>query len=339
MKKKIKISLKNFNSFGIDAISSDFNVANSEQEIIEYLNEVKFSNPIVLGGGTNILFKNDVDKGLLKIEIKGIKIINETKDYVDISVGAGENWSNLVNWSIRKNYGGLENLSLIPGNVGSAPIQNIGAYGVELKDTFLNCRAISVDTGLLKIFQNSECNFLYRSSVFKEELKNKYIISNVTFRLSKNDHKINFSYNPLKMNLKNKNIDSPTIKDISKSVIEIRSSKLPDPKVIGNCGSFFKNPIINEIAYKKLVGLENDVPFYDISENKIKIPAAWLIEKCGFKGIKIGNTGTHKKHALIIINYGEASGKEIFDFSQKIKNEVFSKFNILLEEEVNIIDN
>ena len=339
MRKKIKISLKNFNSFGVDAISSDFNVANSEQEIIEYLNEIKFSNPIILGGGTNILFKSNIDKSLLKIEIKGIKIINETNNYVDVSVGAGEIWDNLVNWSIEKNYGGLENLSFIPGNVGSAPIQNIGAYGVELKDTFLQCRAISIDSGLLRIFEQKECDFSYRSSIFKEELKNKYIISNVTFRLSKINHKINFSYEPLKIDLKNKSISSPTIKDISKSVIEIRSSKLPDPKVIGNCGSFFKNPIINKIDFKKLVENENDVPFFDISENEIKIPAAWLIEKCGFKGLKVGNTGVHKKHALIIISNGKATGKEIFDFSQRIKNEVLRKFNILLEEEVNIIDN
>ena len=339
MRKKIKISLKNFNSFGVDAISSDFNVANSEQEIIEYLNEIKFSNPIILGGGTNILFKSNIDKSLLKIEIKGIKIINETNNYVDVSVGAGEIWDNLVNWSIEKNYGGLENLSFIPGNVGSAPIQNIGAYGVELKDTFLQCRAISIDSGLLRIFEQKECDFSYRSSIFKVELKNKYIISNVTFRLSKINHKINFSYEPLKIDLKNKSISSPTIKDISKSVIEIRSSKLPNPKVIGNCGSFFKNPIINKIDFKKLLENENDVPFFDISENEIKIPAAWLIEKCGFKGLKVGNTGVHKKHALIIISNGKATGKEIFDFSQRIKNEVLRKFNILLEEEVNIIDN
>ena len=339
MRKKIKISLKNFNSFGVDAISSDFNVANSEQEIIEYLNEIKFSNPIILGGGTNILFKSNIDKSLLKIEIKGIEIINETNNYVDISVGAGEIWDNLVNWSIEKNYGGLENLSFIPGNVGSAPIQNIGAYGVELKDTFLQCRAISIDSGLLRIFEQKECKFSYRSSIFKEELKNKYIISNVTFRLSKINHKINFLYEPLKIDLKNKSISSPTIKDISKSVIKIRSSKLPDPKAIGNCGSFFKNPIINKIDFKKLVDNENDVPFFYISENEIKIPAAWLIEKCGFKGLKVGNTGVHKKHALIIISNGKATGKEIFDFSQRIKNKVLRKFNILLEEEVNIIDN
>ena len=337
MQKINNTSLKNYNSFGIDAISSSFNIVNSELEITNFLKETNYTQPIILGGGTNILFKNDVDKDILKINLKGIKIYNETNTYVDVSVGAGEIWDDLVKWSIAKNYGGLQNLSLIPGNVGSAPIQNIGAYGVELKETFLNCRAISIDSGSIKVFKNNECKFSYRSSIFKEELKNKYIISNVTFRLSKKDHQINFSYEPLRDNLIKKNISIPTINDISNSVIEIRSSKLPDPKIIGNCGSFFKNPIISKIDFKNLNQKEKNIPFFNISFNQIKIPAAWLIEKCGFKGLREGNTGTHNKHALIIINLGNATGKEIFDFSQKIKKAVLRKFNILLEEEVNII--
>ena len=337
MQKINNTSLKNYNSFGIDAISSSFNIVNSELEITSFLKETNYTQPIILGGGTNILFKNDVDKDILKINLKGIKIYNETNTYVDVSVGAGEKWDDLVKWSIAKNYGGLQNLSLIPGNVGSAPIQNIGAYGVELKETFLNCRAISTDSGSIKVFKNNECKFSYRSSIFKEELKNKYIISNVTFRLSKKDHQINFSYEPLRDNLIKKNISIPTINDISNSVIEIRSSKLPDPKIIGNCGSFFKNPIISKIDFKNLNQKEKNIPFFNISFNEIKIPAAWLIEKCGFKGLREGNTGTHNKHALIIINLGNATGKEIFDFSQKIKKAVLRKFNILLEEEVNII--
>tara|TARA_B100000953_G_scaffold286820_1_gene268584 strand:+ start:58 stop:1077 length:1020 start_codon:yes stop_codon:yes gene_type:complete len=339
LQKKNKISLKNYNSFGVDVISSNFNIANSEQEIIHFIKKNNTGEPIILGGGTNILFKNNIDRSILKIQIKGIELINETEDYVIVSVGAGEVWNDLVNWTINNDYGGLENLTLIPGHVGSAPIQNIGAYGVELKDTFENCRAISIETGLLRIFKNTECKFSYRSSIFKEELRNKYIISNVTFKLSKKNHQINFSYKPLKEIIKKNNILNPTIKDISESVNEIRSSKLPDPKLIGNCGSFFKNPIIDKIHYKKLCEKEKNVPFYKISEKKIKIPAAWLIEKCGYKGIKDGNTGTYDKHALIIVNYGKASGNEIFEFSQKIKNAVLRKFNILLEEEVNIIDN
>lgn len=339
MQKTKKTSLKSYNSFGVNAISTKFTIANSEQKITEFLERISFSSPIILGGGTNILFKNNIDTNIIKIEIKGITITSETSKHIDISVGAGEKWDDLVNWSIQRNYGGLENLSLIPGNVGSAPIQNIGAYGVELKDCFLRCRAVSVESGTIKIFHSNECDFSYRSSIFKKDLKNKYIISNVSFRLSKKNHKINLSYEPLKKHIINKNITEPTIKDISNSVIEIRNSKLPDPKIIGNCGSFFKNPIISLIDFKKLNETQNNVPFFNVSPDKVKVPAAWLIEKCGFKGKKEGNTGTHKAHALIIVNHGKATGKEIFNFAQKIKNAVLRKFNILLEEEVNIIEN
>tara|TARA_B100000780_G_scaffold183941_1_gene129078 strand:+ start:394 stop:1380 length:987 start_codon:yes stop_codon:yes gene_type:complete len=327
------------NSFGVECFSSNLNIINNEKEITDFIISNNDLESIILGGGSNILFKNDINRPILKIEIKGIDIINETNEKVLVSVGAGEVWDDVVNWSLTNNYGGLENLSLIPGNVGSAPIQNIGAYGVELKDVFESCRTISTETGLLKIFKNNECNFSYRSSIFKEKFKNKYIITNVIFRLSKLNHLINYSYEPLKNDLDKKNILNPTIKDISKSVIEIRSSKLPDPKKIGNCGSFFKNPIISDLDFRELTNKDKDIPFYKISVNRIKIPAASLIEKCGFKGLREGNTGTHDKHALIIINHGNASGNEIFNFSQKIKKKVLKKFNILLEEEVNIIDN
>ena len=337
MKTKYKTSLKNLNSFGVECFSSNFNIINNEKEIIDFITLNNNPETIILGGGSNMLFKNNIYKPILKIEIKGIEIINETKEKVLISVGAGEVWNDLVSWSLSNNYGGLENLSLIPGNVGSAPIQNIGAYGVELKDVFESCRAISIETGLLRIFKNNECNFSYRSSIFKEEFKNKYIITNVVFSLSKFNHVINYTYEPLKNDLKNNNILSPNINDISKSVITIRSRKLPNPKETGNCVSFFKNPIIKDLDFKELTKKDKDIPFFKISKNKIKIPAAWLIEKCGFKGLKDGNTGTHYKHALIIINHGNATGCEIFNFSQKIKNKVLKKFNILLEEEVNII--
>ena len=339
MQKKKIISLKDFNSFGLDVSSTDFNIANSEQDIINFLKKINYVSPIVLGGGTNMLFKTNIEKSILMIQIKGIKVLNESSEHIQISVGAGEVWNNLVDWCVNKNYGGFENLSLIPGNVGSAPIQNIGAYGVELKDTFVSCRAISTDTGSLKIFKNKECNFSYRNSIFKEDLKDKYIISSVTFKLTKKNHKLNYSYDPLKNHLIDNNINHPSIKDISKSVKKIRSSKLPDPKIIGNCGSFFKNPIINKLEFEKVQEKAKNIPHYIISKNEIKIPAAWLIEKCGFKGILEGNTGTHDKHALIIINRGKASGNEIFNFSQKIKNTVLKKFNILLDEEVNIIEN
>ncbi|MDA8641095.1 UDP-N-acetylmuramate dehydrogenase [Flavobacteriaceae bacterium] len=330
-------SLKEFNTFGIDVLANNFNKAKNEDEILHFLIENK-SNPLILGGGSNILFKNNINKPILKIEIKGIQIIEENENSIYVSVGAGENWNDFVRWSLAKNYGGIENLSLIPGNVGSAPIQNIGAYGAELKDVFHSCRAISIDNKIIKTFNKDECNFTYRSSIFKEKLKNKYIISRVTFRLSKTNHVINSDYKPLKNLLNERGIITPTIQDISKLVIEIRTNKLPDPKKIGNCGSFFKNPIISNLKFKNLFKKFNTIPNYKISKNEIKIPAAWLIEECGFKGKIEGKTGTHKKHALVIVNNGGASGEEIYNFSQNIKKSVLKKFNILLEEEVNIFE-
>ena len=330
-------SLKEYNTFGVEVFANDFNKAENEDEILNFLSENK-NVPLILGGGSNILFKNNINKPILKIEIKGIEIIEENENTVYVSVGAGENWNDFVKWTLVKNYGGIENLSLIPGNVGSAPIQNIGAYGVELKDVFQSCRAISIDNKILKTFNKEQCNFTYRSSIFKEKLKNKYIISRVTFKLSKINHVINSEYKPLKDLLKIKGNLNPTIQDISKLVIKIRTNKLPDPKKIGNCGSFFKNPIISNSKFKNLNEYFSSVPNYKISENEVKIPAAWLIEECGFKGKNEGKTGIHKKHALVIVNNGGATGKEIYDFSQKIKKSVLKKFNILLEEEVNIFE-
>ncbi|MDB2648441.1 UDP-N-acetylmuramate dehydrogenase, partial [Flavobacteriaceae bacterium] len=302
-------SLKEFNTFGIDVLANNFNKAKNEDEILHFLIENK-CNPLILGGGSNILFKNNINKPILKIEIKGIQIIEENENSIYVSVGAGENWNDFVRWSLAKNYGGIENLSLIPGNVGSAPIQNIGAYGAELKDVFHSCRAISIDNKIIKTFIKDECNFTYRSSIFKEKLKNKYVISRVTFRLSKTNHVINSEYKPLKNLLNERGIITPTIQDISKLVIEIRTNKLPDPKKIGNCGSFFKNPIISNLKFKNLFKKFNTIPNYKISKNEVKIPAAWLIEECGFKGKIEGKTGTHKKHALVIVNNGGASGEE-----------------------------
>ena len=330
-------SLKEFNTFGIDVLANNFNKAKNEDEILHFLIENK-CNPLILGGGSNILFKNNINKPILKIEIKGIQIIEENENSIYVSVGAGENWNDFVRWSLAKNYGGIENLSLIPGNVGSAPIQNIGAYGAELKDVFHSCRAISIDNKIIKTFIKDECNFTYRSSIFKEKLKNKYVISRVTFRLSKTNHVINSEYKPLKNLLNERGIITPTIQDISKLVIKIRTNKLPDPKKIGNCGSFFKNPIISNLKFKNLFKKFNTIPNYKISKNEVKIPAAWLIEECGFKGKIEGKTGTHKKHALVIVNNGGASGEEIYKFSQNIKKSVLKKFNILLEEEVNIFE-
>ena len=332
------VSLKPYNSFGLDVISSNFNRASSEIEVLKFLNKFSDSDPFILGGGSNILFKNNIVKPLIKIEIKGIEIEKENDNEIFISVGAGENWSDFVDWCVKRNYGGIENLSLIPGNVGSAPIQNIGAYGVELDSVFYSCNAISIDKKQLKKFTNEDCQFYYRNSIFKEELKNKYIITNVVFRLTKLNHKLNINYKPLKELIKKENISKPTIKNISDLVKKIRQSKLPDPKVIGNCGSFFKNPIVSQKKFQSLELKHSLIPYYLINEGEYKIPAAWLIEKCGFKGIVDGKTGTHKNHSLVIVNLGGATGKEIYNFSQKIKKSVLEKFNILLKEEVNIFE-
>ncbi len=331
-------SLKEFNTFGLDVISKNFNTARNEDQIFKFLNNHSNDSLVILGGGSNILFKNDIERPILKIEIKGINILKEDSNFVYVSVGAGENWNDFVNWSLEKNYGGIENLSLIPGNVGSAPIQNIGAYGVELETVFNSCRAISIKSKELKIFKKEDCNFSYRSSIFKEELKNKYIISTVNFRLTKKNHPLKIDYKPLKELIENKNILNPTIKNISDLVKEIRTSKLPDPQIVGNCGSFFKNPIVNKNKFDEILNINKSIPFYKLSNKEFKIPAAWLIEKCGMKGVIDGETGTHNKHALVIINLGNATGLEIYTFSQKIKNLVLKKFNILLEEEVNVIE-
>ncbi len=336
MQNKIQTSLKNYNSFGIDVISKKFISINSKKELKQVIRSCK-EIPIILGEGTNILFKNDIKRTIIKIDIKEIKITEEDDDFITVRVGGGEKWTDLVNWAISNDFGGLENLSLIPGSVGSAPVQNIGAYGVEIKNSLEYCETISLSDLSENEFSNSDCKFSYRSSIFKERFKGKYVICYVNFKLTKKNHKINYKYEPLKKILVENGVKNPTIQDISKYVIEIRRNKLPDPSKIGNCGSFFQNPIIGFDQFEQLKKLYKTVPSYLISENKIKVPAAWLIEKSGLKGIKKGNTGTYEKHALIIINNGRASGQEIYNFSKEIKNTVLRNFNILLKEEVNII--
>ena len=289
----------------------------------------------LLGGGSNILLINDVEKLVIHLNTKGIIVNDFDADTVLITAEAGENWHELVLWCVSQNYGGLENLALIPGNVGTSPIQNIGAYGVEIKDVFKQLEAIDIDTGKTKIFTNADCNFGYRNSVFKNELKGKYIITNVTFKLTKKNHKINISYGAIKDLLLNK--ENPSIKEIADAVIAIRQSKLPDPKKIGNSGSFFKNPVITSNLFKELTKKYPEIPHYVISENEIKIPAGWLIEQCGFKGKRFGDAGVHEKQALVLVNYNNASGKDIYGLAQKIQQKVMKIFKIALEIEVNVI--
>ncbi len=289
----------------------------------------------LLGGGSNMLLTSDIEKLVVHLNLKGI-IVNDTKsDVVFVTAEAGENWHNFVTWCISQNYGGLENLSLIPGNVGTSPIQNIGAYGVEIKDTFHQLEALEIATGKIAVFTNKDCEFGYRNSVFKNKYKGKFIITNVTFKLTKKNHNINISYGAIKDYLQN--IKKPTLKNISEAVISIRQSKLPDPKEIGNSGSFFKNPVVALNDFQILKTSYPKIPHYVVSENEIKIPAGWLIEQCGFKGKRFGETGVHKKQALVLVNYGNATGKEIYELAKKIQQTVLNKFAVSLEIEVNVI--
>lgn len=327
------ISLKNYNTFGIDVIANRFVEINSLFDLKKIIASEK--DIFLIGGGSNMLLTSSINKLVVHLNLKGIVVNDTDKDFVFVTAEAGENWHEFVLWCISQNYGGLENLSLIPGNVGTSPIQNIGAYGVEIKDTFHQLEALEITTGKTKIFTKEECNFGYRNSVFKNELKNKYIITNVTFKLTKKNHKTNTSYGAIKTYIQN--ISEPSIKDISNAVIAIRKSKLPDPKEIGNSGSFFKNPVIDKKLFQKLSEKHTNIPHYIISENEIKIPAGWLIEQAGFKGKRFGNTGVHEKQALVLVNYGNAMGDEIYNLAKKIQETVKNNFYINLEMEVNII--
>ena len=279
----------------------------------------------------------NVDALVLKNDILGIQVLKENKSTIDISVGAGENWHEFVMFCVNNNYGGLENLSLIPGNVGAAPMQNIGAYGSEIKDTFLYLEAFNIGKLQLEKFNNKDCQFGYRESIFKKELKNKFIILNVVFRLNKTPHQLNTNYGDILKEIELFNIKNPTIKDVSNAVIRIRARKLPDPKKIGNSGSFFKNPIISKNEFLKLEVKYPEIAHYVISENQVKIAAGWLIEKAGWKGKTINNFGVHKNQALVLVNYGGADGSEIHKLSNEIIADINLKFNIQLEKEVNII--
>jgi UDP-N-acetylmuramate dehydrogenase len=327
------ISLKPYNTFGIHANAKRFVTVNSIKELKEIINSDK--DLFLLSGGSNILLTGDVGKLVIHLNTKGIIVNDFDENEVLVTAEAGENWHELVLWCVSQNYGGLENLALIPGNVGTSPIQNIGAYGVEIKDIFQQLEALDIETGKTKIFTNQDCDFGYRNSVFKNELKGKYIIVNVTFKLTKKNHNINISYGAIKDLLTDK--ETPSIKEIADAVITIRQSKLPDPKEIGNSGSFFKNPVISTDLFKELSEKHPEIPHYRISENEIKIPAGWLIEQCGFKGKRFGDAGVHEKQALVLVNYNNATGKEIYGLAQKIQQKVIETFKISLEIEVNII--
>lgn len=331
------ISLKPYNTFGIDVLAKHFVSVETIDEMKQVLGLEDYPEKLILGGGSNMLLTKDVSALVIHVNLKGIEVISENDDSVSVKAQAGENWHEFVLWCIDHNFGGVENLSLIPGNVGTAPIQNIGAYGVELKDVFESCETLSTDGKSLKTFTKADCNFGYRNSVFKQKAKGQYIITSVTFKLSKRHHNINASYGTISTELENNNIAKPTIKDISNAVIAIRESKLPNPKEIGNSGSFFKNPVISKSHFEELLKNFDNVPSYPVSENEVKVPAGWLIEKAGFKGKRFGQYGVHKKQALVLVNYGGANGSDILELSKLIQKTIKRLFNISIEAEVNIL--
>lgn len=331
------VSLRQYNTFGIEARASFFAIANSLEEIQKhiYFSRSNHLKVLLIGGGSNILFTHDYDGLVVKIELKGITAQHSGGDKILVTVGAGENWSNFVEYCLEQGWGGVENLSLIPGTVGAAPIQNIGAYGVELKDVFHSLTALDLVDFTQRNFSAPDCRFGYRDSVFKKELKNRLAIVSVTFTLSTKPA-VNLLYPALESEIR-KSGQKPTIRSVADAVIRIRRSKLPDPEVLCNAGSFFKNPLTNAKHLKKLLIDWPDIPNYKQPDDLVKIPAAWLIEKCGWKGKQYGEAGVHVSQPLVLVNYGHASGKQILELAERIKESVHSKFDILLEPEVNII--
>lgn len=326
-------SLKNYNSFGIEVETEFFAAISNEAELIEVLKSNGNKPFRVLGGGSNVLLTEDYKGLTLVMQNKGISILEETASHVLIEVQAGENWHELVLWALENDFGGIENLALIPGSVGAAPIQNIGAYGVELSSVFQRCKALDLESLSFNEFDKAACEFGYRSSVFKTRLKGKAIITRVQFKLSKKNHQTHTQYGTLQASLQGKEM---SIQNIAASVIAIRKSKLPDPAQIGNSGSFFKNPVIPVNQFKQLQENYPEIPHYPDTAQKIKIPAGWLIEKLGYKGKRFGDAGVHEKQALVLVNYGNAKGVELLNLAQQIQERVLQNFGVQLEVEVNI---
>ena len=326
-------SLKNYNSFRVNHKANFFLKIENDKSLIDFLSDKKFKNEkkLIIGGGSNILFTKDYEGVVLYNCIKGIHILEENDNHIKLKVGSGENWDDFVKFCVNKNWYGIENLSLIPGSVGAAPIQNIGAYGVEIKDYIYDVNGIDLKNNLKKTYTNKSCDFEYRDSIFKRELKNNFFVTEVTFILNKNK-KFTLDYSELK-NINGQNL---TIQNVRDKIIEIRNSKLPDPKLLANAGSFFKNPVINIKIAKNIKEKYNDFKYYQINESMVKISAAWLIEKSGWKGHKEKNIGVYNKHALVLVNYSSENGKDIKILSKKIKESVLEKFNVTLEKEVNI---
>ena len=340
MKIEQDVSLKPYNTFGLDIKSHFFTTVQSKEEFIEAWNfpEYKDFPKLILGGGSNVLFKSDYRGLVIVNQIKGIEIINSDENHVFVKFYSGENWHESVEWTLNNNLSGIENLSLIPGTIGAAPMQNIGAYGVELKEVFDSLEAIELYTGNILNFNALECGFGYRESIFKHSHKGKYFIYSVTLKLNKKPN-LRTDYGDISQTLAEMKVDSRklTPKAVSQAVIKIRQSKLPDPKVLGNSGSFFKNPIISETQFNKLQVVHPTIKGFEAGKNLVKVPAAWLIEQSGWKGKRVGNCGSHEKQALVLVNYGNAKGSEIYSLALQIKKSVKENFGIDIEPEVNII--
>lgn len=335
------VSLKPFNTFHIEARAGKFMEIRSVDELQQVLKEPAYAQmtKLILGGGSNVLFTRDFEGLVLKVSVPGIEIVDEDEHKVRIKAGAGVNWHQLVMHCISQDFGGIENLSLIPGTVGAAPLQNIGAYGVELKDTFDSLEAVHIKSGELRRFHKEECQFGYRDSVFKNSLKGQYVITSVTLTLNKHPV-VNISYGAIEETLAqmlNGSGRVPGVREVSEAVIYIRQSKLPDPAVIGNAGSFFKNPVISVEKYEQLKQVYEKVPGYILSDSTVKVPAGWLIEQSGWKGRRLGRVGVHDKQALVLVNHGGGKGEEVKELAFKIQDTVCEKFGIELMPEVNII--
>jgi len=332
------ISLQPFNSFGIQVLAKNFcsiTSFNEMQEIIEW-NRTKKNQLLILGGGSNLLFTKDYDGLVVQNSLKGIALIKEDNDYYYVKAMAGENWHQFVTYCVNNQYQGIENMSLIPGNVGASPMQNIGAYGVEIKDVFDSLEALQISDGNIVRFDNKACEFGYRESVFKHQLRNQFIILSVVFKLRKKPI-YNTSYGNIEQELINMNVQEPNIQAISEAVIRIRQRKLPDPAKIGNAGSFFKNPIIPNVLFEEIKKIDQDIPGFAISNQAFtKVPAAWLIEQTGWKGFRAGDAGCYPLQPLVLVNYGNATGAEIYHLSAQIIEKVQARFGIQLEREVNI---
>lgn len=335
-------SLKQLNTFGLDVKANYFSKFNTLTELRELLRQTQKEQRklLVLGGGSNVLFTQNFQGIVLQNGLKGIEIVKQEKEWIWIKASAGETWHEFVLWTIQHQYAGIENLSLIPGCVGAAPMQNIGAYGTELKDVFEELEAAEIATGSLTTFNHPDCKFGYRESVFKHELKNQFVIVSVTLKLQNLNvsphYQFKTDYGDIQAKLNEMQVNELSLKAVSDAIISIRTSKLPDPKELGNAGSFFKNPVIEKSAFEKIKEHYPFAPCYPAENNKVKVPAGWLIEQCGWKGKRVGNTGAHARQALVLVNYGNATGKEIWECAQAIQKSVFEKFGITMEPEVNV---